>query len=136
MSGGGGGDIAFFSGTRPFRFSACCGLLPWDELRGQSGLTAPALGAMWLLWSKPFGDPKFWGRCTTGRGGGIPNFRVGEFTTRFRFPILVVGLNRMFTGARWLCLNDPGRFHSCGIVMSRPNYVEWGSFWSQLECQL
>ena len=26
-------------------------------------------------------------------------FLVGEFTTHFRLPILVVGLNRMFTGA-------------------------------------
>ena len=29
---------------------------------------------------------------------GIPFWLVGEFTTRFRLPILVVGLNRMFTG--------------------------------------
>ena len=29
---------------------------------------------------------------------GIPFWLVGEFTTHFRLPILVVGLNRMFTG--------------------------------------
>ena len=28
---------------------------------------------------------------------GIPFWWVGEFTTHFRLPILVVGLNRMFT---------------------------------------
>ena len=38
----------------------------------------------WLWWSKPL--------------NGIPFWLVGEFTTHFRLPILVVGLNRMFAG--------------------------------------
>ena len=41
---------------------------------------------IWLWWSKPF-----WGPI------------LGEFTTHFRLPILVVGLNRMFTaGTIWI----------------------------------
>ena len=32
----------------------------------------------------------------------VPFWLVGEFTTHFRFPILVVGLNWMFTGTIWI----------------------------------
>ena len=39
-----------------------------------------------------------WAHVAVGQNEWDPILGVVEFTTNFRFPILVVGLNRMFTG--------------------------------------
>ena len=53
-----------------------------------------------------------------------PILRVGEFTTHFRLPILVVGLNRMFTGDTiWILTHghsDQPQFIHRGVVLAPP----------------